>query len=177
MNARVWLLILPALTFAAGAPQELRFCLGGDPKTFDALHVSEQNSEVIRYLTGGVLVRVNRVRDQPQPELAESWNISDGGRAITFHLRAGLQFSDGTPLTAADVARTFNTALDPKESSPAGDTFRSTGSIDVRVISPRELKIRYAEPKPDIERLFDQLSIVPPEPRQTSGIGRTVLCR
>ncbi len=158
------LLVLPALTFAAGAPKELRFCLAGDPKTFDALHVSDQNSEVIRYLTGGVLVRVDRVKDQPQPELAEAWEMGDGGRTITFHLRPGLQFSDGTPLTAADVARTFNTALDPRQSSPAGDPFRSTGNVDVRVISARELKIRYAEPKPDIERLFDQLSIVPLRP-------------
>jgi peptide/nickel transport system substrate-binding protein len=158
------LLVLAGRTFAAGAPRELRFSLAGDPKTFDALHVSDQRSEVIRYLTGGVLVRVDRVKDQPQAELAESWQIGDGGRAITFHLRAGLQFSDGTPLTAADVARTFNAALDPKESSPAGDPFRSTGKIDVQVISPRELTIRYAEPKPDIERLFDQLSIVPPHP-------------
>lgn len=164
MNARVILLALPALTFAAGAPRELRFCFAGNPKTFDALHVSDRPSEVIRYLTGGVLVRVDRVKDQPQPELAESWDISDGGRAITFHLRAGLQFSDGSPLTASDVARTFNTALDPKESSPAGDPFRSAGKIDVRVTSPRQLTIRYAEPKPGIERLFDQLSIVPPKP-------------
>ena len=164
MNARTLLLILPALVFGADAPRELRFCLGGDPKTFDSLHVSDQNSEVIRYLTGGVLVRVDRAKDQPRPELAESWKIADGGRAITFHLRAGLQFSDGTPLTAADVARTFNTALDPKESSPAGDAFRSTGKVDVTVISPRDLTIRYAEPKPDIDRLFDQLSIAPPKP-------------
>lgn len=92
------------LIYAASPPQELRFCLLGDPKTFDALHVSDQRSEVIRYLTGGVLVRINRVTDQLQPELAESWKLSDGGRAITFHLRAGLKFSDGAPLTASDVA-------------------------------------------------------------------------
>src|SRR5580693_6794426 len=82
-----------------------------------------QRSEKIRYLTGGVLVRVNRVTDSVEPALAESWKLSDGGRAITFHLRAGLKFSDGAPLTANDVARTFNTALDPKQASPAGDGF------------------------------------------------------
>ena len=153
-----------ALLYAAAAPQELRFCLPGDPKTFDALHVSDQRSEVIRYLTGGVLVRINRTTDELQPELAESWKLSDGGRAITFHLRAGLKFSDGEPLTAGDVARTFNTALDPKQASPAGDTFRSAGTPEVRVASPLELTIRYQEPKPGIDRLFDALSIVPANP-------------
>jgi len=153
-------LVVPLL-FAAGPPQELRFCLSGDPKTFDALHVSDQRSEVIRYLTGGVLVRINRVTDQLQPELAESWKLSDGGRAVTFHLRAGLKFSGGSSLTAADVARTFNTAIDPKQASPAGDTFRSGGDPEVRVVSPLEIAIRYPEPKPGIDRLFDSLSIVP----------------
>ena len=150
-----------ALLFAAGPPRELRFCLTGDPKTFDALHVSDDRSELIRFLTGGVLVRINRATDQLQPELAESWKVGEGGRAITFHLRAGLRFSDGAPLTASDVARTFNTALDPKQASPAGDTFRSAGDTEVRVASPVELTIRYQQPKPGIDRLFDALSIVP----------------
>jgi peptide/nickel transport system substrate-binding protein len=150
-----------ALLFA-GSPRELRFSIAGDPKTFDPLHVSEENSEVVRYLTGGVLVRVNRVTERVEPELAESWAFSDGGRAITFHLRAGLRFSDGVPLTANDVARTLSTALDPKQASPAGDTFRSaSGDPEVRVISPREIAIRYAQPKPDVDRLFDSLSIAP----------------
>jgi peptide/nickel transport system substrate-binding protein len=150
-----------AVLLAAPA-QELRFCLPGDPKTFDALQVSDGSSEVVRYLTGGVLVRVNRVTDQLQPELAESWKLTDEGRAITFHLRAGLKFSDGAPLTASDVARTLNTALDPKRASPAGDTFRSAqGDPEVLVASPLEITIRYPQPKPGIDRVFDTLSIVP----------------
>jgi peptide/nickel transport system substrate-binding protein len=154
--------VLACAMMLAAPAQELRFCLPGDPKTFDALQVSDEPSEVIRYLTGGVLARVNRVTDQLQPELAESWKLTDEGRAITFHLRAGLKFSDGAPLTAGDVARTLNTALDPKRASPAGDTFRSAqGDPEVLVASPLEITIRYPQPKPGIDRLFDTLSIVP----------------
>jgi peptide/nickel transport system substrate-binding protein len=154
-----------ALLVAATPPQELRFCLPADPKTFDALHVSDQLSEIVRYLTGGVLVRINRVTDRVEPALAESWKLSDGGRAITFHLRAGLKFSDGASLTASDVARTLNTALDPKQASPAGDTFRSNqGDPTVQVVSPLEITIRYPQPKPGLDRLFDTLSIVPANP-------------
>jgi peptide/nickel transport system substrate-binding protein len=149
----------------AGPPRELRFSIVGDPKTFDPLHVSEENSEVVRYLTGGVLVRVNRVTGRVEPELAESWAFSDGGRAITFHLRLGLKFSGGTPLTANDVARTLNTALDPKQASPAGDAFRSgSGNPEIRVVSPLDIAIRYRQPKPDVDRLFDSLAIAPPNP-------------
>jgi peptide/nickel transport system substrate-binding protein len=147
---------------AAGQPRELRLCLSSEPKTFDPLKVSEQSSEIVRYLTGGVLVRVNRVTDQLQPELAESWKLSDGGRTITFHLRAGLKFSNGAPLTAKDVARTFNTALDPKQAAPVGDIFRSEQTTpEARVVSPLDVTIHYAQPKPGIDRLFDALSIVP----------------
>jgi peptide/nickel transport system substrate-binding protein len=117
---------------------------------------------LIRYLTGGVLVRINRVTDKPEPALAESWKLSDGGRTITFRLRTGLKFSDGSPLSAFDVARTFSAALDPKHEAPVGDTFRSEqGDPNVHVISALEVAIRYPQPKPDIDRLFDSLSIVP----------------
>lgn len=146
----------------AAPPRELRLTIPSEPKTFDALQVSEQSSELIRYLTGGVLVRVDRGTDQLQPDLAESWKLIDGGRGVTFYLRAGLKFSDGTPLTAADVARTLNAALDPKQAAPVGDTFRTEeGNPEVRVASPREITIRYARPRPGIDRLFDGLSIVP----------------
>ena len=39
----------------------------------------------------------------PQPCLAESWEESSGGKYWTFHLRRDVHFTDGTPLTAADV--------------------------------------------------------------------------
>ncbi len=147
---------------AAGQARELRFCLASEPKTFDPLQVSEQSSELVRYLTGGVLVRVNRITDQLQPELAESWKLDDAGRRITFHLRSGLKFSNGAPLTANDVARTLNAALDPKQAAPVGDIFRSEqGNPEVRAVSPLEVTVRYAQPKPGIDRLFDALSIVP----------------
>lgn len=158
LTALVLFLVSPAELSAA----ELHFSLAGDPQTFDALKVSDQRSELIRYLTGGALVRINRVTDKPEPALAQSWKLSDGGRTITFRLRAGLRFSDGSPLTADDVARTFSAALDPKHEAPVGDTFRSQqGDPQVRVISPLEIAIHYPQPKPDIDRLFDSLSIVP----------------
>jgi peptide/nickel transport system substrate-binding protein len=155
-------LLCSALT---AAPRELRFCISGDPKTFDPLHVSEERSEIVRYLTAGVLVRVNRTTDQAEPELAESWTTSDGGRSTTFKLRAGLKFSDGTPLTANDVARTLALALDPKQASPQGDMLRSEqGDPVVRAESPLVFTITYPQPKPDVDRLFDSLAIVPPNP-------------
>jgi peptide/nickel transport system substrate-binding protein len=42
------------------------------------------------------------------PWLASSWSWSNGNKVLTFTIRHGVKFSDGTPMTAADVAFTFN---------------------------------------------------------------------
>lgn len=48
----------------------------------------------------------------PQPCLAESWEQTGGGKTWTFHIRQNVVFSDGTPLTAYDVAATGQYILD-----------------------------------------------------------------
>lgn len=47
----------------------------------------------------------------PVPELAERWEVDDGGRRYTFHLRGDVRWHDGEPFTAADVVYTFEEVL------------------------------------------------------------------
>lgn len=55
-------------------------------------------------------------------DLAESWDISQNGLAITFHLRKGVKWHDGQPFTAADVLYTYQVTVDPKTPTAyAGD--------------------------------------------------------
>ena len=44
----------------------------------------------------------------PRPELAESWTVSPDGKTWTFKVRQGVKWQDGQPLTAKDVAFTYN---------------------------------------------------------------------
>jgi peptide/nickel transport system substrate-binding protein len=46
-----------------------------------------------------------------QPALALSWDVSPAADVWTFHLRSGVEFHDGSPFTAHDVAYNFNSIL------------------------------------------------------------------
>ena len=45
----------------------------------------------------------------PQPYLAESWNVSDDGLSVTLNLVKGATFHDGHPITSEDVAFSIRT--------------------------------------------------------------------
>ncbi len=49
--------------------------------------------------------------DKLEPELAESWKIAPDGNSVTFRLRKGAKFHDGTPVTAKDVKWSFDRAV------------------------------------------------------------------
>lgn len=164
-SARQWrlflcLILLSCAAFAQNGGQ-LRFCLRSEPKTFDPLLVDDDASLAIRYLTGGVLARVNRHTQELEPELAESWRISPDGKLITFKLRHGVRFSDGTAFSAEDVAFTMQRLMDPALHSSTGDAFRSgNGTVLTKVISADQLAITFPAPVAGLDRLFDQVAIM-----------------
>jgi peptide/nickel transport system substrate-binding protein len=146
--------------FAQGGG-ELRFCLHHEPKTFNPLLADDESTETIRYVTGGVLVRVNRITLKPEPELAASWKVSEGGKRIRFKLRDGLKYSDGTPFSASDVAYTMQQLMDPELHSSTGDAFRSAeGKLATQVISANEIEINFPAPVANLVNLFDTVAIL-----------------
>jgi peptide/nickel transport system substrate-binding protein len=61
------------------------------------------------------------------PELADSWEISDGGKTITFYLHKGVKWHDGVPFSSADVQYTVERIMNPPEGmvSPRGPVFKA----------------------------------------------------
>ena len=140
---------------------ELKFNLRSEPRTFNPPMVADDASETIRYLTGGVLLRMNRQTQILEPQLATAWLVSQGGRTITFRLRPGVFYSDGTPFSAQDVKYTMEQLMDPALHSPTGDAFRSSdGKMVATILSPHKIAITFPQPVAGLDRLFDQVAIV-----------------
>ena len=121
---------------------------------------------------------MNRQTQALEPELAQSWKVSKDGRQITFHLRSGISFSDGTPFSAEDVAYTMQQLMDPALHSPTGDAFRSgTGNVETKIISPNQISITFPAPVAGLDRLFDQVAILSELAKERNGGARTVHAR
>ncbi len=158
---RWFVLVLWLSSMAFAQSGELHFCLRSDPKTFNPLIVADDASETVRYMTGGVLLRVNRQSQQLEPELATSWKVTDAGRTITFTLRNNLYFSDGTPFTAEDVDFTVKQLMDPKLHSVTGDQFLSgKGEVQTKIFSANKISITFPGAIAGLDRQFDQVAIM-----------------
>lgn len=79
------------------------------------------------------------------PLLAERWSISDDGLTIRFTLRRGLTFSDGHPLTSADVLFTWKLINDPKLDAPRVRLYYDKVR-EVTAEGEREVTFHFKEP-------------------------------
>ncbi len=85
--------------------QTLTIALHEEPTAIDPHYQSFTPNVQLAATLFDALVRKNRMAE-PEPALAESWQVD--GNVWTFHLRRGVTFSDGSPLTAADVVFSFD---------------------------------------------------------------------
>ena len=87
--------------------------IGGEPPTLDpALAGDSVSFRVLNDLFEG-LVTTDQA-NKTIPALAESWTISPDGKIYIFTLRHGLKFSDGSPIFADDVIKSWLRFVDPK---------------------------------------------------------------
>ena len=94
----------PAPSSVAKAGGTTRMSAYADTKDWDPLGSSSLSSVISYSQLYNQIVQFDT--EDPSVvvgDLAESWEINDAGTQYTFHLRDGIQWNDGTPLTAADV--------------------------------------------------------------------------
>ena len=111
------LAVMALASLASAGTKEIVYNLGADPKTIDpALNYAVDGCDVDVNIFDGLL-RLS-YSDKPEAACAESWEVSEDGMTWTFHLREGLKWSDGKPLTAQHFKDGFIRALDPETGSP-----------------------------------------------------------
>jgi oligopeptide transport system substrate-binding protein len=118
-----------------------------------------------------------------EPDLAESWDVDQGGLVWTFHLRENLRWSDETPIVADDFRRSWLRALAPSTGAPyAGPALgivrgarhlhaTGSGGLGVEALDDRTLRVTLQHPVPWFDELaaFPVAALQPPRPNAYSG--------
>ncbi len=90
---------------------------GSAPLTWDPAQVGDASSAAVVAQVWEGLTAFDPAA-QVQPALAERWDVSEDGHRLTFTLRPGITFSDGTPITAQDVVDSWLRVIDPSTPGP-----------------------------------------------------------
>jgi oligopeptide transport system substrate-binding protein len=129
------------------------------PITLDPAVSSEATSQTYIMQIFSGLVRLG-AEEEPVPDIAERWQISDDGRTYTFYLRQGVKFQDGKEVTAEDFKYSWERACLPETNSQTAATYlgdiigvedvlagKATEISGVQVIDDHTLKVTIDAPK------------------------------
>lgn len=130
-----------------------------EPVTLDPALAGDANSaEMINKIFNGLVSLDENM--EVVPDLAESWEVSEDGTVYTFHLRDGIKFQDGRPITAQDFKYTIERATDPRTGSRVASTYMKdiVGAMDkltgqatevkgFEVLDNRTIRITIDEPR------------------------------
>jgi len=133
------------MEYAVAQPHVLRFADGQDAEHLNTLLITTYPESYPANLTGAYLTRIGS-HGEPVPELARevpslaNGGISRDGKTIVYHLRPNLRWSDGSPLTAADVV--FTTRIIISKGTPVASTAGWDHIADVSSPRPGDVQFR-----------------------------------
>jgi peptide/nickel transport system substrate-binding protein len=161
------------LVVAHGA--ELRVGFSTDAVTMDpGNHRHRETETIIRNMYDGLLTRDSKMN--VVPELAESWKAI-GIQTYEFTVRRGVTFHDGTPLTADDVAFTFERLITEGalggQTSPRKDLLGPLKAV--RVVDSRVVHFVFGEPWPMLPAMLPFQEVV--SKRFTEKVGPAGMAR
>ena len=172
-STATWAANVPAGTQLA-EKQELVRNNGSEPASLDPHKVeSDVEFNIISDLFDG-LVSVSPA-GEIQPRLAEKWENKDN-TVWTFHLRPGIIWSDGTPITAEDIVWSWQRLVDPKTASPyasypgsmrivngtdIAEGKKAPESLGVKAINDSTLEVTLTQPNAAFLAMLAHPSLVP----------------
>ncbi len=122
MRKGLWISLLVLLTACAyrapADPETLVWHLGAEPDTLNPVTSTDAYaSRIDSFLYDSLIERDNRTLDW-KPKMADSWEVSSDKRRFTFHLREGIRWHDGQPVTVDDIIYSFQRIMDPQVDAP-----------------------------------------------------------
>ena len=103
-------------TASTGASSSVTVAIDADLNTMDYEYATDGNSFIMQSMCVSGLAMLDS-DGQAVPDLAESWDISDDGLTYTFHIREGVKWSNGTPVTANDFVYGWQRLVSPELAS------------------------------------------------------------
>lgn len=129
-----------------GTPQDdpayIRVAITTSPRDLDPRLGVDEVSQRLHQLIFASLFKLD-AELRVVPDLAERWETPDPTTYVV-HLRPGVRFHDGSPLTADDVAATFNSFLDPAFVSGRKGAYKLLAGVDA--VDPLTVRFRLKEP-------------------------------
>jgi oligopeptide transport system substrate-binding protein len=121
------------------------------------------------------LVTKNPETLEPEPGVAESWDISDDGMTYTFHLRNNAKWSNGDPVTAEDFRWSWQRAISPLLGSEYSYMYYPIenaeafnlgnepdfSKVGVSVLDDYTIQVKLNSPTPYFLQLLDHYSMFP----------------
>ncbi|MCC7428111.1 MAG: ABC transporter substrate-binding protein [Alphaproteobacteria bacterium] len=161
----------------------LRVSNGGDPPDYDVLQTATYLTQFVGAPCYSTLMRVDPADySRLQPDLAERWEVSADGKTVTFHLRDGVVFHNGSPLTSADVVYSLERIRNPPRGivSPRRGLL---GNVDgIEAPGPRTVVVRLKAPQPDflfmVSNPFNVIyskAVAEPLDAQGTGMKRQIM--
>jgi peptide/nickel transport system substrate-binding protein len=141
---------------------------GEAPESFDPVNAGPPGETVIDLAIFDQLAETFPGADkEPQPGLAESWSVAHGGLSVVFHVRHGVEFSNGEPLTGEDVVYSLKRLEEPE----AVSHYVSTLWKQVVLTGPMTVEVQLKKPSPGLVGDLSQsnTSIMPKKVLQKEG--------
>lgn len=115
----------------------------GEPSNLIPFLATDSASAEISHLIFNGLLKYDK-NIQLTGDLAESWEVTDSGLRVMFHLRKGVRWQDGALFTARDVKFTYEKLVDPATPTPYGGDFEKVKSLTI--LDDYTVEVIYKEP-------------------------------
>lgn len=136
--------------------------LRSEPRSFNRITDRRAPTDAYATLTQDKLIRIHRVTQEVEPALVERWETAPDNKTYTLHLRDGLTWSDGVPLTSADVLFSFQVVYDEKSGSVITGSLLVNGQpLKVSAPDAKTVVVEYPALFGPGIRLLDNLTLVP----------------